>query len=353
MTQTVFANNAATTLGSAIGPAATTITVATGTGDKFPTLAAGQSFTATLWASGSTTGLPNEIVKVTARVGDTMTVVRGQEGTTAGTWGVGDTFANYPTAGFYNNLLTGGDLQSQSGNSANDTGTANAGVIALSPAPDSLAALTLAPIRVLKGAAANTGAYTLNVNGFGAQPVRLGGNALQAGQLPASRVFEVVWSGSGFELLNAPALNYNNALAAMAAATFKGNITGAGAQPSDVPISALGSILNIPTLGPWIAGNDGYYYMPGGVLWQWGRYRFTTNITNTPYNVFYNIAFSAPAWSITTYAIDTTLRNYNQKKTALYGDGDQNKFQYTLFNDDSGDAGSYSYGFDWIAIGPA
>lgn len=178
MTQTVFSNNASTTLGSSIGPSATTITVATGTGDKFPVLGPGQSFTATLWASGSTTGLPNEIVKVTARVGDTMTVVRGQEGTTAGTWAVGDTFANYPTAGFYNNLLTGGDLQSQTGNSANDTGTANAGVITLSPAPASLAAMTLAPIRVLKGPAANTGAYTLNVNGFGAQPVRLGGLSL-------------------------------------------------------------------------------------------------------------------------------------------------------------------------------
>jgi len=100
----LFANNATTTLGSAAGSGATTMTVATGTGNQFPSPAAGQYFSATLWAAGSTTGEPNEIVHVTSRTGDTMTVERGQEGTTAQAWSVGDTFANYPTAAFYNRV---------------------------------------------------------------------------------------------------------------------------------------------------------------------------------------------------------------------------------------------------------
>ncbi len=100
----IFANNATTTLGSAAGSAATTITVATGTGGQFPSPGVGEFFSATLWAAGSTTGEPNEIVYVTGRTGDTMTVVRAQEGTTAQNWAVGDTFANYPTAAFYNRV---------------------------------------------------------------------------------------------------------------------------------------------------------------------------------------------------------------------------------------------------------
>ena len=162
-----FTNNANTTLGSAISSGATTITVATGTGILFPTLGTGQYFTATLFAAGSSTGLPNEIVRVTARTGDTMTVLRGQEGTTAQSWNVGDSFSNFITAGLLNNLVGLNDVQSQFGNSAVDAGYTNAGVVTLSPAITSLASILYSPIRVLKINTANTGAYTLNVNGLG------------------------------------------------------------------------------------------------------------------------------------------------------------------------------------------
>lgn len=204
MSKLLFSNNAATTLGSAISAVTTTITVTSGTGSEFPSPTGGDYFSATLWAAGSTTGTPNEIVYVTARTGDTMTVMRGQEGTTAQAWNVGDTFANYPTAAFYNNAATDAGIQKQAGNFAADTGTANAGVATLTPVP-TLASLLGAPIRVLKAASANTGAYTLNVNGLGVKPVTLNGFPLAAGQLPASQIFEVAWDGASFELLSVPA----------------------------------------------------------------------------------------------------------------------------------------------------
>jgi len=198
-----FSNNATTTLGSSASSGTTTITVASGTGSEFPNPTGGQFFSATLWAAGSTTGTPNEIVYCTARSGDTMTVVRGREGTTAQAWAVGDTFANYPTAAWYNGVASITDIQSQFGNSATDSGTANAGVVTLAPVPAGLSSLLLSPIRIFKGGAANTGAYTINVNGLGVHAVTINGAAIPAGKLPASQIFEVVWDGTNFELLSA------------------------------------------------------------------------------------------------------------------------------------------------------
>lgn len=72
-------NNATTTTAAAVSSTDLSLTVASGTGSLFPTLGASDYFYATL----SDTSGNYEIVKVTARVGDVMTVVRSQEGTLA------------------------------------------------------------------------------------------------------------------------------------------------------------------------------------------------------------------------------------------------------------------------------
>jgi hypothetical protein len=82
-----FTNNAATTLASGISAVATSLTVATGTGVLFPTLAGSQYFYCTL---ENTAGTLREIVKVTARSTDTFTIVRAQDSTTAQSWSTGD-----------------------------------------------------------------------------------------------------------------------------------------------------------------------------------------------------------------------------------------------------------------------
>ena len=74
-----FKNNSFTTLAVTIDELATSITVATGTGANLPVLGVGEYFYATL----SDIAGAMEIVKVTAVVGDVLTVVRGQESTTA------------------------------------------------------------------------------------------------------------------------------------------------------------------------------------------------------------------------------------------------------------------------------
>ena len=83
----LFANNAASTLAAAITAADTSLTLAAGTGSKFPSLAAGDFFLLTLTQAGQETSW--EIVEVTARAGDVLTVVRAQEGGVAAAWGIG------------------------------------------------------------------------------------------------------------------------------------------------------------------------------------------------------------------------------------------------------------------------
>ena len=70
-------NNVTATLATALSATDTGIALTSGHGARFPSLGAAEYFYATL--SGPTTG--PEIVKVTTRVGDALTVVRAQEGT--------------------------------------------------------------------------------------------------------------------------------------------------------------------------------------------------------------------------------------------------------------------------------
>ena len=72
-------NNAYSTLASGITNVATSITLAAGTGSRFPAAGGADYFYATL----INTSNQLEVVKVTARSTDTLTVVRGQDGTTA------------------------------------------------------------------------------------------------------------------------------------------------------------------------------------------------------------------------------------------------------------------------------
>ena len=96
-TQFLFSNNASTTLASPLSSSATTMTVYPGQGALFPSPSSGQAFTVTL--TSASTGISTEIVFCTARSGDTFTIVRGQEGTTAQAWAAGDYVNNFITAG--------------------------------------------------------------------------------------------------------------------------------------------------------------------------------------------------------------------------------------------------------------
>lgn len=93
----LFANNAATTLATGISSTSTTLTLQAGSGALFPNPTNGNQFTVTM--IDAITETKTEIMYCTARSGDTLTVTRAQEGTTAQSWVAGDYVRNGPTAG--------------------------------------------------------------------------------------------------------------------------------------------------------------------------------------------------------------------------------------------------------------
>lgn len=96
-------NNAYGTLSASITSSATTIALATGQGARFPSLSAGDYFYGTLIDTSNNV----EIVKVTARSSDTMTVVRAQDNTTARAYSTNDRFELRPTAALFDDLING------------------------------------------------------------------------------------------------------------------------------------------------------------------------------------------------------------------------------------------------------
>jgi hypothetical protein len=97
-----FTNNASAELASSINNSVTTIVVAAGQGSKFPVLGSGDYFYATLVDPSNNL----EIVKVTERSTDTLTVERAQDGTTAKSYNAGDRIELRPVAAVFNGIVS-------------------------------------------------------------------------------------------------------------------------------------------------------------------------------------------------------------------------------------------------------
>lgn len=109
-----FSNNASAQLASSINNSATSIVVQSGQGGLFPTLAGGDYFYATL--VDVTNNL--EIVKVTARSGDTLTVTRAQDGTAARSYNAGDLIELRPVAAALTDIVNSVPAAPTKGNAA-------------------------------------------------------------------------------------------------------------------------------------------------------------------------------------------------------------------------------------------
>ncbi|MGT3294762.1 hypothetical protein [Yersinia enterocolitica] len=116
------ANNASTVLAAGISSTATTLTVNTGTGSLFPSPVSGTSYFK-LTLIDAATGTLTEIVHVTARTGDNMTIVRAQEGTVSRLWSANDIAANMMTAGTLS-LLAQKDFSLQISNNLSEIAAA-------------------------------------------------------------------------------------------------------------------------------------------------------------------------------------------------------------------------------------
>jgi hypothetical protein len=131
----LFTNNASTNLASSISSGATSLTVTTGTGTLFPNPGASDYFLITLIGIS---GSPIEIVKCTARSGDTFTIVRAQEGTTASAFTGGDQVQLRITAGVMNaaaqaGLASGGLTENTQNISTSYTISTNRNALSVGP----------------------------------------------------------------------------------------------------------------------------------------------------------------------------------------------------------------------------
>lgn len=186
-----------------INDSSTTLNLATGGGAEFPTPGAA-GFYITVWNNSDYPGAPYsdpnvERMKVTAISTDALTVTRGQDGTAA----VAHNTVNkvyHATLSLGKAELDNIELHIQGGSMvyAVTTGSANAFVATLDPAPAALVAgLTLR----LKPNFSNTGAATLNVNGLGAVAIQQRLAApLQALAIVSGCAFTVVYDGTAFVL---------------------------------------------------------------------------------------------------------------------------------------------------------
>ncbi len=181
----LYANNAKTTLAASITSTQTSITVAPGTGSLFPTPVPGTSwFTLTL--TSATSPSVYEITYCTSRSGDTLTVLRGQEGTTAQPFNLNDIAGNYDTAYVMENLIQVDQWQDNTYGLATAGGTVNALTATI---PSNFTSIPNGMQIILLASGANTGPATLQLT-LGstitsALPIIKGNNSpLIAGDIP-------------------------------------------------------------------------------------------------------------------------------------------------------------------------
>ncbi len=121
-----FTNNAETTLASGINSSVTSLTVASSTG--FPTITTGEYFYVTL-----DDGTNNEIVKVTAVSGNTWTIVRAQDNTTARSFSSSNKVELRVTAGLITDAVTDALASSFAKNAFTGDGTETNFTLSQSP----------------------------------------------------------------------------------------------------------------------------------------------------------------------------------------------------------------------------
>jgi hypothetical protein len=246
----LFQNNATSTLAGAISDVATAANLAVGTGSRFPNPTGSQYFVMTF--TDAATGLLNEIVHVTARTGDVITIVRAQEGTTALNWQAGDLADSLITAGQLGAMVQTSDLQETAGAYVTDSGSANSIVATLSPAPASYADLVGSPIRVRAAATSTGAAVVVNLNSLGSKPVvNQDGSGLAAGQLTAGGIVTITYDGLNFQL-GSP----------LASATPTGTDRSTKIATTQFLDNAFAAMQSL--------GANGYQKLPGGLILQWG-----------------------------------------------------------------------------------
>ena len=262
-----FTNNATAELASSITDVQTTIVLASGQGAKFPALGVGDYFYATLVNPSNEL----EIVKVTARSTDTLTVLRAQEGTSSRAYNAGERLELRVTAGALNGMVDDtdsaltlkADLDSPvfTGTPAGPTAAQGTNTTQLATTAFVRAALeSVYPVgSVYINAASSTSPATLL--GFGTW-VEFGAGRVLVGQNTSDASFDVLeeTGGSADAIVVAHTHSYSGTTSTAGAHTHSFNktiILGSGTDGNQNVISGGG---NVGTLSIQSAGDHSHTF---------------------------------------------------------------------------------------------
>ena len=211
----MFKNNANTILASNITNSQTTLPVNTGTGALFLSPPAGDYFMVTVISASNPAVF--EVMQCTARSGDTLTVVRAQEGTTAMAFNASDVVAQLWTS---RDVI---DNRTQR-NMSTASGTANAQVIANSTP---ISAFVKGLVQRWIPTISNTTAATAAIDGNAATALRAFGQPLIGGELQVGVPIEGDYDGTVIHLANPliTALGLANGALEVTLVTANGNFT--------------------------------------------------------------------------------------------------------------------------------
>ena len=267
----LYANNAYSTLGSPITSSSqTSITVTNGS--VFPSPTGNQFFRLTITLA-ATPNTSIEIVWVTARSGNTLTVMRGQEGTSATTWIVGSLVGNEATKGTYNQFV-----QPYTGI---DVGATNAYVVNTPQHETSY--YTGMPCTFYTSNTNTVTAPTLNLNGIGAATIKnFAGGALIAGQVQANTPISLLYSEHFNAWLMQTAIAMPNGFSPLLAMVSSASGGLATTITTDTEIGYVHNVtspiqtqLNNKTNYSDFNNNattTGYQYLANGIIIQWYTY---------------------------------------------------------------------------------
>lgn len=281
----LYANNAYSTLGSPVSSSGqTTITVTNGA--VFPSPTGNQFFRITV----TLVSAPNTVIEImycTSRTGNNLTVMRGQEGTTATTWVTGSLCANEATKGTYNQFM-----QPYVGV---DTGSVNAYVVATQQ--HETAYYTGMPCTFYTLNANTSQAPTLNLNGLGASYIKnANGSPLTSGQLPANAPISVQYNTDDTSWRLVSPLGLPTSLTPLKAVVTDSLGRIANADPSVAQINFLSNWLNSIQQD---MNNPGYLIQPQGMFFQFG--------TGTASTAGTDFTFAVPFPNAMQYAFATVL----------------------------------------------
>jgi hypothetical protein len=264
-------NNAFGILASAITNVSTTITLSSGDGAKFPVLASGDFFFGTL----INTANQLEIVKVTARSTNTLTVIRGQDGTTARAYSAGDRFELRPTAAMFEAFTQAESISYDNTASGLSGNTVQTAIDSSKTLIDTKQATLVSGtnIKTINSTSLlGSGNIVLTTSGtlIGAQYFTSSGTYTKATNNPSFIIVEVVGGGSAGTRTAASNSGGTSSFGAFCSATGgiaqTNLVAGVGGQGSggDVNLKGGGGTMGSGTNSPQVRGAGGCSVFGGG-----------------------------------------------------------------------------------------